>query len=334
MAEFSSRFGDVPVLRDPWSRHGSLPLNGPLERTSLDRATLSFVTGLLGLGAAFILFQFFLSPIILLAQIGLSEGGLSAELLSNPEQLMATYTRELIVSNSVGQVLGLAVPAILATRLHSSAILDYLRLRRVDGRLVLLALVGIIGLQPLTQWLAELNRQVPLPESVRLIEQSQLELIQNVLQSDLGLAFNAAMLALVPGICEEILFRGYAQRQFERAAGPVGGILLSGALFGMYHLRPSQVIPLVVLGLYMAYLVWRTGSLLPAMLVHIVHNGIAVISAQFVESHPDYDMQVLEQVSVPWYLVVLGFVIVGGVLYLMHTIAPRIQADRRGHREE
>lgn len=334
MAEFSSRFGDVPALRDPWSRHGSFPLNGPLERTSLDRATLSFVTGLLGLGAAFILFQFFLSPIILLAQIGLSEGGLSAELLSNPEQLMATYTRELIVSNSVGQVLGLAVPAILATRLHSSAILDYLRLRRVNGRLVLLALVGIIGLQPLTQWLAELNRQVPLPESVRLIEQSQLELIQNVLQSDLGLAFNAAMLALVPGICEEILFRGYAQRQFERAAGPVGGILLSGALFGMYHLRPSQVIPLVVLGLYMAYLVWRTGSLLPAMLVHIAHNGIAVISAQFVESHPDYDMQVLEQVSVPWYLVVLGFVIVGGVLYLLHTIALRIQTEMRRNREE
>lgn len=291
----------------------------------MDRATVSFVTGLLGLGAAFILFQFFLSPIILVVQIGLAEGGFSLEALGSPEQLMATYTRELVVSNSVGQVFGLAVPALLFSRLHSSEILEYLRLRRVDGRLLALACVGIIGLQPVTQWLAQLNQQVPVPESMRMLEQSQLELIRSVLDSDLGFTFNVAMLALVPGVCEEVLFRGYAQRQFERGAGAAGGVFLSGVLFGFYHLRPSQVIPLIGLGLFMAYLAWRTGSLLPAMLVHIVHNGIAVVSAEVVETHSEYDLQSLEQMSVPWYLVLLGFVILGGVLYLMHSLAPRVR---------
>jgi len=289
------------------------------------RTTLGFLTGLLGLGAAFLLFQFLLSPIALLVQIAIAEGGLSMEAFQNPEQLMATYTRELVVSNSIGQVLGLAVPALLAARLHSSAWADYLRLRSVDGRLLGLALLGIVGLQPVTQWLAEWNRQLPLPEAFRLVEQSQLELIQSVLGSDLGLVFNITMLALVPGVCEELLFRGYAQRQFERAAGPAGGILLAGGLFGLYHLRPSQALPLIVLGLYMAYLVWRTGSLLPAVLVHIAHNGFAVIAARYVERHPDYTVQALEQTSMPWYAVLLGFVIVGSVLYVMHTIAPRIR---------
>lgn len=291
----------------------------------MDRATVSFVTGLLGLGAAFLLFQFILSPIILVVQIGLSEGGFSMEALGSPEQLMATYTRELVVSNSVGQVFGLAAPALLFSRLHSSEILDYLRVRRVDGRLLVLAVVGIIALQPITQWLAQLNQQVPVPESMRMLEQSQLELIRSVLESDLGLTFNLAMLAIVPGVCEELLFRGYAQRQFERGAGALGGIFLSGVLFGFYHLRPSQVIPLIGLGLFMAYLAWRTGSLLPAMLVHIVHNGVAVVSAQVVETYPDYDLQSLEQMSVPWYLVLLGFVILGGVLYLMQSLAPRVR---------
>lgn len=326
MASLSSASGG-PTLLDPWSRWGRLPLDGPLERSSVDRTLLCFLTGLLGLGAAFILFQFILTPIILVVQIGLAEGGLSMEAFNSPEQLLATYTRELVVSNSVGQVLGLAVPALLATRLHSSQWAGYLRLRGVDGRLLLLALVGIVGLQPIAQWLAEVNRQMPLPESVRLVEQSQLELIKQVLESDLGLAFNLTMLALVPGVCEELLFRGYAQRQFERAAGPFGGILLAGGLFGIYHLRPSQFLPLTVLGLYMAYLVWRTGSLIPAMIVHIVHNGLAVVGARYVETHPSYDLQVLEEASMPWYAVLVGFVIVGGVLYVMHMLAPHVRED-------
>jgi len=288
---------------------------------------LSFLTGLLGLGAAFILFQFVLTPVILVLQIAMAEAGLSMEAFNSPDQLMATYTRELVLSNSIGQVMGLAIPALLAARLHSSEWVEYLRLRGVDGRLLLLALVGIVGMQPVTQWLAEVNRQLPLPESVRLLEQSQLELIQRVLESDLGLAFNVIMLALVPGICEEILFRGYAQRQFERAAGPVGGILLAGGLFGLYHLRPSQLLPLVVLGLYMAYLVWRTGSLIPAMVVHVVHNGLAVVGAWYVQSQPNYDLQVLEETSMPWYAVLIGFVIVGGVLYVMNNLTPHVRDE-------
>lgn len=318
------------VLFDPWSRRGRLPLDGPLERSSVGRPTLSFITGLLGLAAAFLLFQFLLTPAALVAQIALAEGGLSMEVFQDPQRLMGTFTRELVISNSIGQVLGLAVPALLAARLHSSEWGEYLRLRSVDGRLLILALVGIMGLQPITQWLAELNRALPLPESVRLVEQSQLELIRSVLESDLGFVFNVIMLALVPGVCEELLFRGYAQRQFERAAGPAGGILLAGGLFGLYHLRPSQALPLMVLGAYMAYLVWRTGSLVPAVLVHIAHNGLAVAGARYVDAHPDYTVKALEQASMPWYLVGLGFVIVGGVLYIMHSLGSRLRDGSGG----
>ncbi len=317
----------MPSLLDPWSRRGRLPLDGPLERSSVDPVTLGFLTGLLGLGAAFILFQFVLTPVILVAQIAMSEGGLSMQALASQEQLMTTYTRELVLSNGIGQVAGLAVPALLAARLHSSDWVGYLRLRGVDGRLLLLALIGVVGLQPVTQWLAQVNQQLPLPESLRLVEQSQLELIRRVLEGQMGVGFNLVLLALVPGVCEEVLFRGYAQRQFERAAGPAGGILLAGGLFGLYHLRPSQVLPLVVLGLYMAYLVWRTGSLVPAMAVHVAHNGLAVLGARYVQDHPNYDLEALEQAAMPWYAVLAGFVIVAGVLYLVHTLAPHIRRE-------
>ena len=307
-----------PTLDDHWG--GPLVLNGPLERSALQSPTVTFVMGLLGLGVAFILFQVVVSPILLVAQIGLSP--LTS---GDPGQLLASYTRELIISNSVGQVLALAVPTLLLARLHSRQVTEYVRFRSVDLRLVLLALIGVVGLQPVVQWMAQINKELPLPEAMRMLEQTQLELIRSVLESGLGVTFNLVMLAVVPGICEELLFRGYAQRQFERSTGVVGGILLSGILFGCYHLRPSQLLPLAVLGIYLAYLTWRTGSLWPAILVHTAHNGIAVVVARYAQQHPSYDLEAMEQAAMPWYAVVGGFAIFGGVLYVLHPLARRLR---------
>jgi membrane protease YdiL (CAAX protease family) len=315
-----------PTLADRWAPRGRLPLDGPLERGWGSSPAMGFWTGVLGLGAAFILFQLVVSPVLLVVQIGLSEGGMAGlETMSSPDKLLATYTRELILSNSGGQVLGLAVPALLMARLHSTQTTGYLRMRGVDGRFLLLAAVGVLALQPVVQWLAQVNQQLPLPETMRAFEQTQLELIRTVLESGLGVGFNLVALAIIPGICEEILFRGYAQRQFERASGPAGGILLSGILFGLYHLRPSQVLPLAMLGFYLAYLTWRTGSLWPAVLVHAFHNGLAVVLARAVQERPGYDLQTLEQAPIPWYAVVGGFAIFGVVLYVLHPLARRVR---------
>ena len=317
---------DRPSLPDRWARGGQLLLDGPLEGGRGASTATTFVTGILGLGAAFILFQLVVSPALLVLQIGMSEGGVGAlETMGDPSALLSAYTQELIVSNSVGQVFGLVLPALLMARLHTSRLSGFLRLRGVDARFLVLAVIGIVGLQPVVQWLAQINRHLPLPEAVRMFEQTQLELIQAVLESGVGVSFNLVMLAIIPGFCEEVLFRGYAQRQFERATGPIGGILLSGLLFGAYHLRPTQLLPLVGLGLFLAYLTWRTGSLWPAVIVHMVHNGLAVLAARYVETHESYDLDTLEQAPMPWYAVVTGFAIFVGVLYVLHPLAHRVR---------
>jgi len=317
------------TLADPWTRR-PIPLDGPLERSAIDPATLAFATGILGLAGAFVLFQFFVTPVVLVAQIVVAEGGTGAlSRLADPAVLIDTYTRELIISNSLGQAVGLAVPTLLMARLHSRRLLAYLRIRPVDGSLLGLAVLGVLGMQPVVQWLAQVNQALPLPEQLRLLDESQLEMIQKVLESNLGIGFNVVMLALVPGICEEVLFRGYAQRQFERAAGPVQGILLSGVLFGLYHLRFSQILPLVALGLFLAYLTWRTGSLWPAVLVHLLHNGLAVVMAHLARQQPGLDVQRLERLPLPWYAVAGGFVIVGGVLYVLHRRVRHLQSEGR-----
>ena len=286
--------------------------------------------GIVALAAAFLLFQVVVTPTLLMVQLGLAGEEMSAIQKLGAEGLLTSYTRELILSNSVGQVFGLALPAFGYAWLHTWRTGAYLRMRGAPPLLVGLGVFGVLGLQPVVQWLVQVNQALPMPETIQAFEQTQLEMIRSVLESGMGVSFNLVTLAVVPGLCEELLFRGYAQRQFERWGGPGAGILLSGILFGAYHLRPTQLLPLVVLGTYLAYLTWRMGSILPAIVVHIVHNGLAVLVARHVRSEPGYDMRALEQAPMPWYAVVGGLVIVGSVLYVLHPLAEQM----RGRREE
>lgn len=319
------------TLPDPWAQP-SIRLDGPMERataTPQGQALRSFGAGIFGLIVAFVLFQLFISPIamvlLLLAQ------GVDLSALGGPDaitQLIENNVREVIVGNSIGQVLGLGVVALLLARLHTRDIWRYLRVRRTDVVLIGLALVGLVALMPAVQWLGTVNQSIPLPESLRALEESQMELIEKVLSGGLGIPFNLFMLALVPSICEELLFRGYAQRQFERGAGVVAGIFCSGIIFGLYHLRLSQVLPLSALGLYMAYLAWRTGSLWPAVLVHFANNAFSIVAANYAAEQPDLDPQVLETMHVPWYILIPSLVAFGIVMYLLHHLAKTLLARR------
>lgn len=315
-------------LADAWAPSGRIRLQGPLEHTSANRRALSFALGFVALGVGFGVFQFLVTPLVFALQLG--SQGADLTLLQSQEgiaQIFQQYTQELIVSNSAGQVFGLALVGLVFARLHTTDVRGFLRLRSTSGALLMLGVAGVIGAQPIVQWLASVNQMIPLPEALEQFERTQTELIQRVLESDMGLAFNLAMLALVPGICEEVLFRGYAQRQFERSGSATFGIVLSGVLFGLYHLRPSQLLPLTFLGLYLAYLTWRTGSLIPAMVVHFAHNGLAVFAANFIRTSDEYDMDTLQDGGMPWYGVVIGALLFGGVVYVLQNLAPRVRGD-------
>jgi membrane protease YdiL (CAAX protease family) len=73
-------------------------------------------------------------------------------------------------------------------------------------------------------------------------------------------------------LTEEIAFRGYAMGLIGRHFGPIGAIAISSVLFAAAHLTQglyaSKLLVYLLVGLALAITVWRTGSLLPAMVVH------------------------------------------------------------------
>lgn len=84
------------------------------------------------------------------------------------------------------------------------------------------------------------------------------------------------MFALVPAICEEILFRGVLARAISRQLPIVLAAAISGAVFAAYHLSLVQALPTLTLGFVLALIAIRADSSLPAMLAHALNNALAI----------------------------------------------------------
>ncbi|MEM1128361.1 MAG: CPBP family intramembrane glutamic endopeptidase [Bacteroidota bacterium] len=309
----------TPALIEPWRPGELIRLDGVAERNGFGPLMMAFF----GLVVAFILFQVVISPIavfILLAANGVSMADLANDLAG----VMAEQVGALLTANTIGQFLGLALPTFVLVRLHTKQTGAFLRIRRADPLFLLLSAVGLVAFLPTVQWLGSVNEMIPLPESIQSFEQQQMELIEGLLTSGFSLWFGLFVLAITPGLCEEVLFRGYIQRLSERSLGILGGILFSGIIFGLYHLRISQALPLSALGIYLAYLTWRSGSLWPAIVVHIMNNAIALGVGRYVEMSPDLSMADFENMEIPWYLVVLSVTIFSGLFLAMQRRAERL----------
>ena len=287
-------------------------LNGRLERNGFS----PILAGSIGLFIAFILFQ---GISLIVTMVILLSSGLNIMDLADPAVLsdvLANNASSLLVANTVGQVFGLLIPALLFTRLHTSQVASFLRFRRVPLKILGLSIVALLALIPVVQWFGVLSDGLPWPDSIRTFEQSQMELIERILTQDFSLLFTISMLALTPAICEEVLFRGYFQRQAERSYGVIWGIVLSGVIFGLYHLRLTQAIPLSMLGVFMAYLTWRTRSIFPAMLVHLANNSFAAVLGKIASKEgASIDIETFE---IPLIVVIPSAIILVGVLVLLH----------------
>lgn len=93
-----------------------------------------------------------------------------------------------------------------------------------------------------------------------------------------GAGFVQALLiiALAPAVCEEALFRGYFFSAARKRLRPAAAIIISGAVFGIYHLSLVKFFTTGLLGVLFCYVVYRTGSIFLTALMHFLNNAVAV----------------------------------------------------------
>ena len=172
----------------------------------------------------------------------------------------------------------LLLPVLLFLRLGGFNPVKTLSLRAPSGKGLLAAVLIIVGGTPLTWFLTWLQSFVlPMPQEF-------LEGMSDFLVAETPgrVMWLLVLVALTPAICEEFLFRGVLLAGTRRHLTPIKVILLNGVIFGLFHVPSATVfrlLPSAILGMLLAWVVLRTRSIWPGMLMHFINNGSIVILA-------------------------------------------------------
>ena len=76
------------------------------------------------------------------------------------------------------------------------------------------------------------------------------------------------MIGLLPGICEELFFRGYMQQRLIQRWGPRTGIVVASFVFALVHITPHAITLAFILGLWLGIIAYRTGAVWSGMICH------------------------------------------------------------------
>lgn len=168
----------------------------------------------------------------------------------------------------------LLVPALVFVGRKGTGLVRGLRLRRVRPSIVVSSLLLGLGTWATGMWVGR--------GLMDLGMQSMGQGLGVNLDSPLGFGVTLLVVAVGPGICEEVLFRGAIQGVLERR-GKWFAVIVTAILFGLFHMSLEIAIPAAILGLFYGWVVVRTGSLVPGMLAHAANNAAAISFLYFLD---------------------------------------------------
>lgn len=145
-----------------------------------------------------------------------------------------------------------------------------------------------------------------------------LQHIERLFRDMRGPAFLAMTLgiSILPGICEELLFRGYLQTRLLQAMPAWRAIAISSVMFAFAHVDPKHAVAVIPMGVWLGVVAWVGRSIWPAVVCHLINNLASALSSHLTE---------VDDPSVP--AIRLALALVSGVAWLA-AIAMMIRTRR------
>jgi membrane protease YdiL (CAAX protease family) len=139
----------------------------------------------------------------------------------------------------------------------------------------------------------------------------------------LGLAVNILIIAIIPALGEELLFRGVIQKELSKWSGKVHlSIWITAFLFSAMHLQFLGFFPRFLIGGLLGYMFYWSGSIWLPILAHFVNNGVAVILYYMVaKGRLAADVETIGVNEGQTSMLLISFLSVSLLLYLLREIS-------------
>ena len=200
----------------------------------------------------------------------------------------------------------------------------------INSTPVILVLSSTFFFMILNSGVIEWNKSINFPEFMNSFEtwafnkEKELEKITIFLVSfanNWEFLFGILSIALIPGICEEYLFRGVLQKNFYLISKNIHiAVWLSAFFFSALHLQFYGFFPRMLLGVLFGYIYYWSGSILYPMIAHIFNNFFSLSIFYLSQKgllNENFEVSVNSSPKIPMVLIIISAVLFIGFMYLL-----------------
>ena len=200
----------------------------------------------------------------------------------------------------------------------------------INSTPVILVLLSTFLFMILNSGVIEWNKSINFPEFMNSFEtwafnkEKELEKITMFLvsfENNWEFLFGILSIALIPGICEEYLFRGVLQKNFYLISKNIHiAVWLSALFFSALHLQFYGFFPRMLLGVLFGYIYYWSGSILYPMIAHIFNNFFSLTIFYFSQKgllNENFEVSINSSPNIPIGLIIISAVLFIGFMYLL-----------------
>lgn len=305
------------IYKNSEAKHYKLPENHPV--VSLIYILLLIFTGALSFGLIAIL-------------IGMASYGLDIikdlpVILKGNDPSKVDFIKLLQTLSSIGTFI---VPAYFLMLIEKKRTSYFnFSVPRPTVSLLLAAIIMLVS-APFLELTILLNLKMQLPDFLSGLEtwmkakELEMENLTKLLLSTTsygGLLFNLFMIAVIPAIGEELIFRGILQNIFTRwMKNPHVAIWFTAIIFSAIHVQFYGFLPRMLMGALFGYLLYWGNSIWLPIIAHFINNASAVLYAFFLIKQGKSVDEVTDVTTSPWFWYVLSILGTIGIIYYFWQI--------------
>ncbi len=185
---------------------------------------------------------------------------------------------------------------------------------------------------PLLGWINEKNMQMHLPHALKNVEQWMREMEDQGAETTKALLkgtsfgaliINLLVIALVPAVCEELIFRGGLQRTFMRwIKNPHVAIWTSAIIFSTIHFQFFGFFPRLFLGAAFGYIYFWTGNLWYTIFAHFLNNAYAVTFTWYLQKS-NLPIEKADETNIAWYGYIISAILTLALFWILKDKATK-----------